>query len=119
MGPVDVLSYVQTAVLAVVALVLGLFVLRPILTSATTRPALAAPSPTLALPPMAGFGSAVLDGEVEPAFDIPGLTRDGQGALDEAGEDDPASRLRRLIAQRQTESIEILRNWMEHEEEPA
>ena len=59
------------------------------------------------------------DGEVEPAFDIPGLTRDGQGALDETGEDDPASRLRRLIAQRQTESIEILRNWMEHEEEPA
>ena len=119
MGPVDILSYVQTAVLAVVALVLGLFVLRPILTSAATRPALAAPNPTLALPPMAGFGSAALDGEVEPAFDIPGLTRDGQGTSDEAGEDDPASRLRRLIAQRQTESIEILRNWMEHEEEPA
>lgn len=119
MGPVDILSYVQTAVLAVVALVLGLFVLRPILTSAATRPALAAPSPPLALPPMAGFGSAALDGEVEPAFDIPGLTRDGPVTSGEAGEDDPASRLRRLIAQRQTESIEILRNWMEHEEEPA
>jgi len=119
MGPIDILSYVQTAVLAVVALVLGLFVLRPILTSAAARPALAAPGPTLALPPMAGFGSAALDGEVEPAFDIPGLSREGQSLAEMSADDDPASRLRRLIAQRQTESIEILRNWMEHEEEPA
>ena len=42
------------------------------------------------------------------------------GALgDTAVEDDPASRLRRLIEQRQTESIEILRSWMETEEEHA
>ena len=34
-------------------------------------------------------------------------------------EDDPATRLRRLIEKRQTESIEILRGWMEHEEERA
>ncbi len=33
--------------------------------------------------------------------------------------EDPAARLRRLIAARQTESIEILRNWMEHDEERA
>jgi flagellar M-ring protein FliF len=34
-------------------------------------------------------------------------------------EDDPASRLRRLIEKRQAESIEILRSWMETEEEHA
>ena len=37
----------------------------------------------------------------------------------EAVEEDPATRLRRLIEERQTESIEILRGWMEHEEERA
>jgi flagellar M-ring protein FliF len=34
----------------------------------------------------------------------------------DAPEEDPATRLRRLIEQRQTESIEILRGWMEEEE---
>ena len=119
MGPLDVLSYVQTAVLALVALVLGLFVLRPILTSNSARNALAAPAPTLALPPADAFSATAIDGDVEPAYEIPGMTRRGQ--IEGGGEaaSDPASRLRRLIAERQTESIEILRSWMEHEEEPA
>ena len=32
---------------------------------------------------------------------------------------DPIARLRYLIEERQAESIEILRSWMEHDEEPA
>ncbi len=32
---------------------------------------------------------------------------------------DPVARLRRLIEERQSESMEILRSWMEHDEEPA
>ncbi len=119
MGPFDVLSYVQTAVLGIVALVLGLFVLRPILTSAANRPALAAPGPTLALPPMGGFASAALEGEVDPDFEIPGMTRIGATLAGVPEVLDPATRLRRLIEARQTESIEILRGWMENEEEPA
>lgn len=118
-GPMDVMSLVQTAVLAVVALVLGLFVLRPIMTSARARAALSAPSPTLALPSAAAFGGAALNGEVETGFAVSGpgsMTRIDAG---EEGELDPATRLRRLIEQRQTESIEILRGWMEHEEEHA
>ena len=38
--------------------------------------------------------------------------------MEQFGAGGSASRLRRLIEQRQTESIEILRGWME-EEEPA
>ena len=34
-------------------------------------------------------------------------------------ETDPIARLRYLIEERQAESIEILRSWMEHDEEPA
>lgn len=111
----DVLSLVQVAVLALVAIILGLFVIRPILTSA--RPALAAPAAPLALPPATGFAPAALDGEVETGFDLPGYAR-GRGSV-EQGTEDPAARLRRLIEARQTESIEILRGWMEREEERA
>lgn len=115
-GPLDVMSLVQTAVLAIVALVLGLFVIRPILTSAA-RPALAAPAPTLALPSGSDYRGPTLEGEVDTSFDYDGYAgpQTGEGAA----EDDPATRLRRLIEKRQTESIEILRGWMETEEERA
>lgn len=115
-GPLDVLSLVQTAVLALVALVLGLFVIRPILTSAA-RPALAPPGPTLALPAATGYSGAALDGEVETGYAIPGYPGTSRDVTAEEGEEDPASRLRRLIEKRQTESIEILRGWMERDEE--
>ena len=118
-GPMDVMSMVQTGVLALVALVLGLFVLRPILTSAAARPALAAPGPTLALPPATGFAGAALDGEVETGFAIPGYSVASRDGASEDAEADPATRLRRLIEKRQTESIEILRGWMETDEERA
>ena len=115
------MSLIQTAVLALVALVLGLFVIRPILTSAAAAGTCRRPDPTLG--PAAGdglFGAAALDGEVETGFAIAGLS--GHGPRRDRGrgaEDDPATRLRRLIEKRQTESIEILRGWMEQEEERA
>jgi flagellar M-ring protein FliF len=116
MASLDVMTLIQTAVLAVVALVLGLFVVRPIITSAG-RPALAPPTPALALPATAGYGSPALEGEVDSGFVYDGY---GSGpAQDSAIEDDPATRLRKLIEKRQSESIEILRGWMEHEEERA
>ncbi len=119
-GQIDVMSIIQTSVLALVALVLGLFVIRPLLTTAT-RPALRAPDAPLALPSTMLPGSIALNGEIENGFDYGAfadvradvtreIARDGV-------EEDPATRLRRLIEKRQTESIEILRGWMEHEEE--
>jgi flagellar M-ring protein FliF len=115
LAPLDVLSLIQTAVLAAVALVLGLFVLRPILTSGV-RPALPPPGPALALPAGPGFAAAALDGEVEPPFDRVGYPP-ARASADGPEAEDPATRLRRLIEERQTESIEILRNWMEQDEE--
>ena len=116
-GPLDLMGMVQTAVLAVVVLVLGLFVIRPILTSSAR--ALPETGMPLALPPAFEM-SGGLDGEVEPAFPMPPF---GSAMADmpdlSAVEEDPASRLRRLIEERQAESIEILRNWMETDEEPA
>jgi flagellar M-ring protein FliF len=69
--------------------------------------------------PAAGYAGAALDGEVETGFAIPGYPEAARDNLGEAGEEDPAARLRRLIEKRQAESIEILRGWMEQDEERA
>jgi flagellar M-ring protein FliF len=114
LGPIDPLWLVQAGALSVVALVLGLFVLRPLL--AAQRPAPAAPAP-LALP-AAGPGAAegglrVLTGEI--------ADDEGGPAAGLAGEDtapaDAVERLRRLIEDRRAESVEVLRGWMEAAEE--
>ncbi|MES2539324.1 MAG: flagellar basal-body MS-ring/collar protein FliF [Pseudomonadota bacterium] len=119
LGQIDVMSMIQTAVLALVALVLGLFVIRPVLTSAS-RAALPAPDGQLALPPAMLSGPVALDGVVDDGFDYGSFaSARREGGEGEEPEEDPATRLRRLIEQRQTESIEILRGWMEHVEEPA
>ncbi len=125
----DVMSLVQALVLALVVLILGLFVLRPIL----ARPALPAPGRqgAPALPDDAAQAqglaeTAPLTGEIEDGdFDPTGLsvisdeTRSGtlQERFTDPSDQDPVVRLRNLIGQRQEESVEILRNWLEGEEE--
>jgi flagellar M-ring protein FliF len=113
---IDVMTLVQLAVLALVALVLGLFVVRPVLTSRATPVAASLPAPQPAAGP-------VLTGVIEDdgAFpERPILARGARrGAAAEAGEagppeiDDPVARLRRLISERQEESVEILKSWMD------
>lgn len=120
-GPVDIMSVFQILVLALVSLVLGLFVLRPLLTqraAAAELPgagggALSLPGPSEA----GGFGG--LTGEISDGFDLPEMPMvnfDDAGVFG-APQNDPVARLRRLIDERQSESVEILRNWMEKEEE--
>lgn len=119
LGPLDLMSLIQAGVLAVVALVLGLFVLRPLLLSAT-----AASEPlALALPPAnssRGFedhsSPRVLTGEIDDNElpDLPIVSFDDEAQFDK---NDPMARLRRLIDERQSETVEILRGWMETEEE--
>ncbi|MDT8325874.1 MAG: flagellar basal-body MS-ring/collar protein FliF [Roseovarius sp.] len=128
---IDTMSLIQAMVLGAVALILGLFVVRPILSRPETRAPVqiaAAPNPSPAddaraeLTPLTG---EIDDGE----FDEAGLSLvSGNGenrangsdlaALGRSGED-PVARLRNLIGQRQDETVEILRNWLEGEEENA
>jgi flagellar M-ring protein FliF len=125
MTPMDIMKMAQVAVLAVVALILGLFVVRPILAPSGRKglAQLQADARPLALPPAVYDGqnraaNGALTGEIQDGFDAtPFSTRT---VAFEAGEEpvaDPVTRLRRLIEERQTESIEILRSWMEKEEE--
>ena len=121
LGHLDLMSIIQLTVLAFVALILGLFVIRPILTSsARNARQLTAPFPTLALSGgTAGVANGkVLTGEIDDDRTIGADFTDTPATI--AGpEADPVARLRRLIEERQSESIEILRSWMEHDEEPA
>ncbi|SFO15089.1 flagellar M-ring protein FliF [Roseovarius lutimaris] len=128
---IDAMSLIQALVLAVVALVLGLFVVRPIL----ARPVGQAPAQIAAAPSSAPAEGASADltpltGEIDDGeFDEAALSLvsdRGRGtaeagdlaALDRSSED-PVARLRNLIGQRQDETVEILRNWLEGEEENA
>ncbi len=109
---VDVMSIVQMAVLATVALVLGLFVVRPIL--------LSAPAPALSAPQLDNG----LVGEISTPDAFPPMNtisdienQDGQHLPATQESTNSVTRLRNLIEERQDESVEILRNWMDHEEE--
>jgi flagellar M-ring protein FliF len=111
---IDVMGLIQLAVLALVSLVLGLFVLRPILASRRLPP-----PPRAILPqPAPALSGVVEEGDFVPAGRVmvasPGPAIDAQDASYEPP--DHVARLRRLISERQDETAEILRSWMN---EPA
>ncbi|MGP3696738.1 flagellar basal-body MS-ring/collar protein FliF [Rhodobacter sp. NSM] len=115
LGSFDLMSLIQIAVLALVALVLGLFVVRPVLTS---RPEVRSP-PNAAPLSLPGYDAGeALTGEIDDGTDLPDFPMVTAASLDLPEEDaDPVARLRRLIEERQTESVEILRGWMEPQRE--
>lgn len=130
---IDVMSVVQLAILAVVSLVLGLFVLRPIL----SKPATVLPAPatapdrtrsenmpaTLSMADRSRSATPALNGEIDTdGFELPtlGVVSDFDFGDEDFGvSNDPVKRLKRLIEDRQDETIEILRGWMEDTEENA
>lgn len=104
----DPMALIQLAVVAILILAIALFVIRPLITS--SRRTRASDEP-LALPPALppALDSPIADADiVSPSFPSREAT-DGDG--------DPLGRLRQLIAERQTETVEILRNWMDEREE--
>lgn len=122
-GTIDIVSLIQAAVLAFVALILGLFVVRPLLMATTTNGATPVLDGTLALPgkDAAAAGQAtgmqrVLTGEIDDQ-DLPDLPIVSYDDDTDSSAQDPVERLRRLIDQRQGETVEILRGWMETDEE--
>lgn len=126
----DVMSIVQMVVLAIVALILGLFVVRPLLIGRDE---------SADLPLLEGAGAGALDGEVEEDdFALPELNFApgfGGGGDDAGGGfpmmsdfdgmggggdgDDPVAKLQSLIEERKEETMEILRSWLEESEGTA
>jgi flagellar M-ring protein FliF len=113
------MGLVQLLVLGVVALVLGLFVVRPILTARNAPAALPAPAPQPAPPVLSGV---IDDGDFAPA-DLTLVNNGARSGLAAVGQTpsaadvaDPVARLRRLISERQEETVEILKSWMDDPE---
>ena len=118
-APINMMTVIQIAALAIVALILGLFVVRPILSAqARVVPALGLQAGHLALPGMVGAGPQALSGEIDDGSGLPLFKVNSYTASAEL-DNEPVARLRRLIEERQAESVEILRGWMEQEEEKA
>ncbi len=136
---VNVMSLIQLVVLGIVALILGLFVVRPILNSKAAAVVAELPAPTDSIPPAPfpdGFGSSgtaalpALTGEIDNGnFDPPAMATVADFDMPEMGtaplgdfatasnmggtSNDPVSRLKELIEERQEETVEVLRGWME------
>ncbi|MFN3647468.1 MAG: flagellar basal-body MS-ring/collar protein FliF [Gemmobacter sp.] len=113
----DPMGLIQLGVIATVILALGLFVLRPLLASGRAIPA----EPQLALPaattPTPGGPVPVLTGEIDDGSGLPPLPVAASRNAERGTPKDPVERLRQLIAERQAESVEILRSWMDEREE--
>ena len=124
----DLLSAIQMLVLAVVTLILGLFVIRPVLTPQPTAvPALAgstgedARTRNESATGASGNLPAVFDAEdlgdpqsfgaFKPANNLQNPEHEGPRSQD------PVERLRSMIGERQDETVEILRGWLEEKEE--
>jgi flagellar M-ring protein FliF len=121
----DIGQIIRMAILGAVALVLGLFVVRPLLL--TSRPAPAALPPPVradngAPQPLTGVidegdffpgqMSVVSDyGQLKPAGGGFGTLPDLGG--DRSGEGGNADRVRRLISERREETLDVLRGWLE------
>lgn len=134
----DFMQLIQFGVLALVTMVLGLFVLRPILVRSAV-PALPRPAandePARALTNDTGSGAGpanlrsqpemALTGEIDEGNRLPvnmpareGRPPTGISAQEVlAAPADPVDQLRRMIENRQEETVEILRNWIEDGEE--
>ncbi|SFR51926.1 flagellar M-ring protein FliF [Yoonia tamlensis] len=102
----DSMQLIQIAVLAIVALILGLFVVRPIL----------APVAILPAPGVNDDDGALA--EIAPPIAM-ALSDDSLGDFmggdlgSMSGDDDPVSRLRQIISDRETETIQVLQDWIE------
>jgi len=111
-APLDVMRLAQTGVLALVALILGLFVIRPILTSSRPSPALLDNSSGASANALARPGGSVIDGV---ATSTAGSTANAEDDRSNTAED-PVDRLRGMIEDRREEAIQVLQSWID---EPA
>ncbi len=140
LSSLDMSQLLRVALLAVVALAIVFGVVRPALAAAPSAQAsgagLPAPVPGSGelpdfAPPGAGAGENADDFDFGglpglPAMDGGGggwdgeiITSDGPMGGGADGPEDPVDRLRRLIQEREAETVEILRSWMEEDEEPT
>lgn len=111
--PLDMMQLIKTGVLALVALILGLFVVRPVLaTNRATTPLLDNSGGQIA---PGGTSTDIIEGTAGPA----NLGKPASASLDAStGTDDPVHRLRSLIEERREEAIQVLQGWIDEPNTP-
>ncbi len=132
------LRLIQIGVLALVALILGLFVVRPILSRppdglaalpapgadgapndpANAHLATADPTPTDPVE-TARDGEIDLGDGFQPLGGTGPIEAGGFAPLPDLSSEDPVDRLRNLIGERKEETVEILRSWLEDQPEES
>jgi flagellar M-ring protein FliF len=115
--PLDIMQLVQTGVLALVALVLGLFVVRPILTSNRPTPALLDSSGGGVAGALTGPNGTIIDGIANAPSNQTTSTDAPVTSLEPS--DDPVERLRGLIEDRRDEAIQVLQSWIDEPDKEA
>lgn len=125
----DLTQIIQIAVLALVALILGLFVARPILMQKLQTSTAELPTPERSTTALTGEIAEDempdMNMQLVSDFDVGDLPMTMNSAFDMGDLDDmsqssdPVERLKKMIEARQSESMEILRSWMEDTEEKA
>lgn len=112
-GMFDLMTMIKIAILAVVALILGLFVVRPLLLSSRRARETTPLLPSRIGADVQGDGP-VLTGIIEPDetdSDLPVLAARSKDA--EGVDADPVARLKALIEERRGETVEVLRSWLD------
>jgi flagellar M-ring protein FliF len=115
----DMMQLIQIGVLAAVALILGLFVVKPILSPGPDFAALPPPAPAAIDDGLATVGEPRMMSAVPDMMSIEGPAIDGNTRLGDVGSssaDDPVSKLQEMITDRETETLQILENWMDDPE---
>lgn len=126
--PLDLMSLIQAIVLGLVAIILGLFVVRPLLAKPSEPQQENSALSDMRLADASARPDA-LTGEIDDSkADPSGMSiiadQTGQTKSDSddlpalsSDEENPVERLRALIGERQEETVEILRSWLDGEEE--
>ncbi|MCK0120398.1 flagellar M-ring protein FliF [Loktanella sp. F6476L] len=119
----DMMQLIQIGVLAAVALILGLFVVKPILSPKSGMAALPPPDEGAESTSFVEDDGPQMMSAFPDMMSIEGPSDDGLGFGDMGGRaaDDPVTRLQEMITDRETETLQILENWMDDPErkEPA
>ncbi len=105
-APLDTMQIIQLGTLAAVALILGLFVVRPILMSQARSTAQQSDE---ARDPVADFAP-----EMAMAMNDGGLDSFAADApVAQAAESDVSTRLQQMMAERQPEALQVLQDWID------
>ena len=118
---IDIMSAIQMGILAIVSLILGLFVVRPLMSNSSSN--LGKSRESLPAPQIMSENSdgdrvgSNLEGTALPR--IQGIEQNQISVSEGDHMNDPVERLQSMIGVRQDETVEILRGWLEEKEENA